>query len=347
MVKTDIACSPRVKKYFDYLDRKTKRAFSVAQEARSKGFDPSEEVEVKLAKNMAERVVGIISVVAPQIIGSGVAERILKLEKEYKSLDWRVAFKIALEVAEGKFCKFKDKKEAIEVGVRTGFAYATVGVVSSPLEGLTSIDIIPRKDGEGEYFRVNYAGPIRNAGGTGAAVSVLIADYVRKQMGYAKYDPDDKEIRRCYAELEDYHEYVANLQYFPFKEETEFMIKNLPVEIAGDPSEKRELSNVSLKDLPRIETNFLRSGYCLIHSSCIPLKSPKLWKRLDEWGHEFGMEDWDFLKEHIKLQKELKAKAAAENEGRKIGESESKQKIKPDNTFVKDMVGGKTYVTIS
>lgn len=341
MVKTDIACSPRVKKYFDYLDRKTKKAFSLAQEARSKGFDPDDIVEVKLAKNMAERVVGMISIIAPQIADSGVVERIIKLEKEYGTLDWRVAFKIAHEIAEEKFCEFKDRKEAIEVGVRTGFAYATVGVVSSPLEGLTSIDILPRRDGKGEYFRVNYSGPIRNAGGTGAAVSVLIADYVRKHMGYAKYDPDDKEIRRCYAELEDYHEYVANLQYFPFKEETEMMVKNVPVEIAGEPSEKRELSNVSLKDLPRVETNLLRSGYCLIHSSCIPLKSPKLWKRLSVWGKEFGMEDWNFLEEHIKFQKELKAKAAAENEGRKRDESESKLKIKPDNTFVKDIVGGR------
>gem|GEM_PF-5519569 len=69
------------------------------------------------------------------------------------------------------------------------------------------------------------------------------------------------------------HEFVTNLQYFPREAECDFMMKNLPVEIAGDPSEKFEVSNVNLKDLPRIETNRLRSGYCLIHSSCIPLKA--------------------------------------------------------------------------
>ena len=146
MVETDIACSPRIKKYFDYLDDNTQKAHKVAVKARAQHYDPEDFVEIKLAKNMAERVVGIISVVAPQIVGSGVVERIIELEKEYGSQDWRVAFKIAHEIAEQKFCEFKDKTEAIEVGVRTGFAYVTVGVVSSPLEGLTSIETFTQAD---------------------------------------------------------------------------------------------------------------------------------------------------------------------------------------------------------
>jgi DNA polymerase II large subunit len=331
----EIICSKRIRTYFDSLEANTQKAFSLATKARAQHFDPEDFVEIKLAKNMAERVVGIISVVAPQIIDSGVVERIIELEKEYGSQDWRVAFRIAHEIAEEKFCSFSSKTEAIEVGVRTGFAYVTVGVVSSPLEGLTSIEIKRRRDGKGEYFRINYAGPIRNAGGTAAAVSVLIADYVRKQMGYAKYDPDEKEIKRCYAELEDYHQYIANLQYFPFKEETEYLLEKIPVEIAGDPSEKRELSNVSLKDLPRVETNFLRSGYCLIHSSCIPLKAPKLWKQLGKWGKEMGMDDWFFLESYLKVQKDLRAKT------QKKTTDDASVKVKPDGTFVKDIVGGR------
>jgi DNA polymerase II large subunit len=341
MVTTDMACSKRMQSYFNYIDEETQKAFKVAEKAKKKGFDPEEFVEIKLARNMAERVVGIISVVAPQIINSGVTERIIELEKEYGSQDWRIAFRIALEIAQQKYCSFKDNLEAIEVGVRTGFAYVTVGVVSSPLEGLTSIEIKKRLDGKGEYFRLNYAGPIRNAGGTAAATSVLIADYVRKHLGYQKYDPTEKEILRCQAELEDYHAYIANLQYYPFKEESEFLLKNIPIEIAGDPSEKRELSNALLKDLPRVETNLLRSGYCLIHSSCIPLKSPKLWKKLEKWGHEMGMDDWDFLRQHIKLQKELKAKKAAESSSGKSAEKKDEPKIKPDGTFVADLVGGR------
>ncbi|MBD3208816.1 DNA polymerase II large subunit [Candidatus Woesearchaeota archaeon] len=344
MVKTDMACSPSLQRYFDELEEKTHHAFTIASQARAKGYDPEPKVEIKLAKNMAERVVGIISVVAPQIAGSGVTQRIMELEKEYGLQDWRVAFKIALEIAQEKYCSFEDKIEAIEVGVRTGFAYVTVGVVSSPLEGLTSIEIRKRRDGKGEYFRLNYAGPIRNAGGTAAAVSVLIADYVRKHLGYAKYDPDEKEVLRCQAELEDYHQYVANLQYFPFKEESAFLMRHIPVEIAGDPSERRELSNAMLKDLSRIETNYLRSGYCLIHSSCIPLKSPKLWKKLLSWRHEMGMHDWDFLGDHTKLQKELKARQAATADD-SDEHDDKEQKVKPDGVFVADLVGGRPVLS--
>ena len=64
-------------------------------------------------------------------------KRIQELEKEYGAQDWRVALKIALEVAQEKFCKFKDKKEALEIGIRTGFAYQTGGIVAAPLEGFT------------------------------------------------------------------------------------------------------------------------------------------------------------------------------------------------------------------
>ncbi|MGE0793653.1 MAG: DNA polymerase II large subunit, partial [Candidatus Woesearchaeota archaeon] len=349
MEEFNLACSENMKKYFEYLILNTNKTYEIATKARKLKYDPEDFVEIQLAKNMAERVVGIISVVAPQIVGSGVVERIVELEKQYGSQDFRVALTISYEIAIEKFCKFESKKEAIEVGIRTGFAYVTVGVVSSPLEGLTSIEIKPRRDGKGEYFRLNYAGPIRNAGGTAAAMSVIIGDYVRKKLGYSKYDPDEKEIKRCYAELEDYHQYVANLQYFPYKEESEFLLSNIPVEISGDPSEKWEVSNATLKDLPRVETNLLRSGYCLIHSSCIPLKAPKLWKKISKFKDEFELNDWNFLEEHIKLQKELKSKGENVEEVKKEVETNStsepglliSKKIKPDTVYIKDLVGGR------
>ena len=332
-----IIASKEMQDYFDKLQTKCNAEHEIATAARKKGYDPDTKVEVQLASNMAERVVGLISVVAPQIVGSGVVERIIELEKQYGALDWRVALQISLEVAQEKFCKFKDKKEAIDVGIRVGFAYGTVGVVSSPLEGLISIEFKKRRDGNGEYFCLNYGGPVRNAGGTAAAWSVIIADYVRKKMQYATYDPDENEIKRCATELEDYHERVTNLQYFPSKEESEFMIKSLPVEISGDASEDIEVSNY--KDLPRIPTNKIRSGYCLIHSSCIPLKAEKLWKQLGKWGKEFDMEHWSFLEQFIKIKKEAHAKG-----GKKDEQKKDKPKITPDYTFIKDLVAGRPVI---
>ncbi|MBT7903449.1 DNA polymerase II large subunit [Candidatus Woesearchaeota archaeon] len=326
--------SSEMQEYFDSMKKILLNEYALANKARLMGIDPDTKVEVQLAETMAERVVGLISVLAPQIVGSGVDKRIQELEAEYSALDWRVALQIALEVAQEKFCKFKDKREAIEVGIRVGFAYGTVGVVSSPIEGLVNVEIKKRFDGKGEYFCLNYSGPIRNAGGTAASWSVIIADYVRKNMGYAEYDPTDDEAKRCFTEISDYHERVTNLQYFPSKEESLFIVKNVPVEISGDPSEKIEVSNQ--KDLSRIPTNFIRSGYCLIHSSCIPLKAPKLWKQLNAWGKDFGMEHWGFLEEFLKIQKEAKSKGAkAKSSGDK------KEKIKPDFTYIKDLVAGR------
>ena len=165
-----VTTSPAMQEYFDTITTEVHKAHALAKQARTKGYDPALTVEISLAKNMAERVVGLISVIAPQLLNSGVVERIIELEKEYGPLDWRVALKIAEEIATQKFCTFEDPKQAMDVGIRTGFAYSTVGVVSSPLDGIINIEFKKRMDGAGEYICVNYAGPIRNAGGTNAAM---------------------------------------------------------------------------------------------------------------------------------------------------------------------------------
>lgn len=323
-----------VENHFKDVDNKIKSSYEVARAARKKGYDPEDDVGIPLVKDMAERVEGLIGVIAPQIKGSGVSDRIKKLEEKYGALDWRIALTIALEVAQGKFCKFKDKKESMEIGIRTGFAYITMGVVASPLEGLVSIRFQNRKDGK-EYFELRYAGPIRSAGGTGESVSVLIADYVRKKMGYEIYDPQPEEIKRNVTELYDYHERITNLQYLPSPEEIEFLSKHLPVQISGEPSEKIDVSNY--KDLPRVDTNKIRNGLCLVMGEGIAQKAPKLWKQLSKWGKDFDLEHWNFLEQFIELQKKIKAKGKAE--------TKSEEKISPDFTFIKDIVAGRPVFT--
>ncbi len=330
--------SPEMQQYFNHIKRNVTALFGLATKARKKGYDPEQKVEISLAENMAERVVGLISIIAPQLVNSGVVERIIELEKQYGALDWRVALKIAEELAQEKFCKFKDQKEAISVGIRAGFAYVTVGVVSSPLEGIATIDFKKRMDGRGEYMSLSYAGPIRNAGGTAAAVSMLIADYIRKKFKYDVYDAQEIEIKRTYTEMQDYRDRVAPRQYFPAYGEIEFIMKNIPIEVAGEPSEKFDVSNY--KDLPRVPTNKIRSGFCLMMTECIPLKAPKLWKQLSKWGKDMDMEQWNFLDEFLKIQKEAKAKG----EGQKT-EQKSGEKIKPDYSFIHDIVAGRPVFT--
>ena len=326
--------SKQMEKYFDELIKKTNTAYVIANKARKKGYDPEKTVDIPLAKNMAERVEGLISAVAPQLVGKGVIGRIAELEKKYGRLSWQVALQIALEVAQEKFCKFKDKKEAMEVGIRTGFAYHTVGIVSAPLEGIVEIKIKKRSDGK-DYLAIVYASPIRGAGGTACAVSLLIADHVRKNFGIERYDPDENEIKRLSTELMDYHDRITNLQYNPSDEEKLFLARHTPVEISGEPTEKFDVSN--FRNLPRIETDKIRGGVCLV-LSMLALKAPKLWNELTKWGEDFGMESWNFLEEFLKVQKIQKAKSETKKE-------ETKQKIMPDFTYISDLVAGRPVLS--
>ncbi len=347
MVRT---CSPQIQNYFDSLQHEIERCYTTAAAARAKGLDPEETVPIPLAKNMAERVVGLISVVYPKITQTTVTQRISELETQYGLLDWRVAFKIAEEVAKQQFCTFETQHQAMEIGIRVGFAYLTLGIVSAPLEGFIGIKIKKRHDGK-EYFALQYAGPIRGAGGTAASTSVILADYVRVKMGYSTYDPDEKEINRYATEIQDYHERVTNLQYRPSDEEIKFMVSHIPVEVDGDPTETIQVSNY--KDLPRIETNMIRGGMALVVAEGICQKAPKLWKRLSKWGKEFDL-DWSFLEEFLTLKEKIHAAHAAtiaskkdeKQEVSKTGQIEvEEQKVKPNNTFIMDLVAGRPIIT--
>ncbi len=324
--------SPEIDRYFSEVEGKLKQCYAAAGLARQKGYDPEPFVDIPLATNLAERVVGLVSAVAPALIGSGVAARIQELEGQYGALAWEVALIIADEVASGKFCQFKDKHEALETGIRTGFAYHTTGVVSAPLEGFIELKVKKRHDGK-EYFAAVFAGPIRGAGGTAAAFCLVLADYLRRKAGYGAYDPDDLEVKRLVTELDDYHERVTNLQYKASEDEIDYLIRNCPIEVDGDPTEKFEVSNY--KDLPRIETNRIRGGVCLV-VSMLAFKAPKLWKELKRLQLTFDL-DWSFLEKFIALQK--KKKSMSKEKG------EESRKLAPDYTFITDLVAGRPVLT--
>ncbi|MBI2105560.1 DNA polymerase II large subunit [Candidatus Woesearchaeota archaeon] len=321
--------SKQILNYFEMLDKEINRAYSVATVARKKGFDPADEVEIVLAENMAERVEGLIGTVAPQVKKSGMVERINELEMEFGMQDWRVAFKLAEEISNEKFCKFKDKKEAMEVGLRVGLAYITVGVVASPLEGFVRLELGKRKDNGKEYFSLFFSGPIRSAGTTATCVFVALSDYVRRKNGYAEYDATEIELKRYAMELRDFHERVTNLQYFPSEEEIIFMIKNLPVQICGDASEKVEVSNY--KDLDRFASNYLSNGICLVIGEGLCQKGGKFWKRFSNWNKTFEMEYWKWMQDFVELQKKIRSK----------GEKSSSGEILPDYNYIKDLVAGR------
>ncbi|MBS3109410.1 DNA polymerase II large subunit [Candidatus Woesearchaeota archaeon] len=328
------AASPAMQDYFRNVQEKVDKAYDQATKARLRMLDPENHVDIILAKNMAERVEGLVREVSPNLAGSGMVEQIYEYEKQYNMLDWRVAFKIAEDVAKQKFCKFNTEEEAMEAGIRVGFAYLTLGIVSAPLEGFTFLKIKQRQDGK-KYLSLWYSGPVRGAGGTAAATSVVLGDYIRQCMGYDTYDPTEEEISRYVREIQDYHERVTNLQYFPSEDELRFMAKHLPVEINGEPTEIFQVSNH--KDLPRVETRYIRGGLCLVIAEGLCQKAPKLWLRLNKWGKDFGLGHWGFMQEFLDLQKAVKA--------RKTKETTKERKITPNYVYIQDLVAGRPVLT--
>ncbi len=293
-----------INKYFKDLYEGVKKEYAVANLARGKGLDPVSKVEIPLAMSLAEKAVGLISTVCPELqgeVGEKITQRILDLEKKYGQLDTTVSFKIAEEIAEQKYCKFDTKLEGIIAGIRVGFAYNTLGVVASPIEGFTDLKLGKTKDGK-EYFRAYFSGPIRSAGTTATCVVLMLIDYLREYFGYAKYDPTEEEVKRYVTENHDYHERITNLQYMPTDEELEFLAKNLPIEIAGDPTERLEVSNY--KDLERVETNQIRGGMCLTFAEGLAQKAQKGVGRLKS-VKDNGLKTtgWDFLTEYLELHK--------------------------------------------
>jgi len=311
-----------VEKYFNELSCGVNREYDVANLARGKGLDPVGKVEIPLAMTMAEKSVALISTVYSKLPVEKITARILELEGEHGQLDTAVSFVIAREIAEEKFCKFSDQMEAIDIGFRVGFAYMTLGVVSCPIEGYTGLRMGKTKEGK-DYFIASFSGPIRAAGTTSICTFLMLVDYLREHFGYAKYDPDESEIRRYLQENTDYQERVTNLQYFPTEEEMKFLAEKLPFQIDGEPTEQLEVSNY--KDLSRVETNRIRGGMCLTFSEGLAQKAGKAWGRLKSCKNKgLVCTGFDWIPEYLVLHKK-----------REVGGDDISA------TYIKDLVAGR------
>jgi len=267
-----------MKEYFYNLKKDIDKYYLVADNARSKGLDPVRKVECPLALNMAERAVNLIKTIYNEIPVENIVKRILELENKFGKLDIMIIFIIAQEISEGKFGKFSNELKRIDIGIRIAFAYMTLGVVSSPIEGFTGLKLGKTKNGK-KYFIANFSGPIRSAGTTSVCLILILIDYLREKFGYAKYDITKDEIMRYVQENKDFHEKIANLQYFPSEEEMLFLAKNLSIQIDGSPTERLDVSD--FKDLDRISTNKIRGGMCLVFSEGLAQKIEKAWGRLN------------------------------------------------------------------
>ena len=279
----DIAASPAMRAYFQQLQLDIDICYALANAARKKGCDPELTVEIPQALDLAARV--------EQLVGpDGIAPKIRQATKKIGNREL-VSLEIARMIADRKTYRFETIEQALDQAIRTGLAILTEGVLVAPLEGIAEVRVGRNNDGS-NYVDLYFSGPIRSAGGTGQAMSVLIADVVRRDLGIGRYIATQGEIERLKEEIPLYKR-VQHLQYLPSVDEIDLIMKNCPICINGEGTEDEEVAGY--RDLPRVGTNRLRGGACLVIAEGLCLKAPKINKHIKK----MKLPGWEFLEHFV------------------------------------------------
>jgi len=281
-----LVASDKMKSYFRDLEKKADDCYDLVSKARKAGFDPSTESEIPRAKDLAERV-------EAQVGPEGIAPRIREVAE--KNDRETTALIIAKELA-GELKSKEGVAFALEQAVRTSLSILTEGVLVAPTEGVVKVSILENTNNT-KCASIYYAGPIRAAGGTAQALSVLIADVVRRELGLDPYIPTPGEIERYKEEIPLYKRAV-NLQYVPSSEEIETIVTSCPICVTGERTDRLEVAGN--RDLPRVETNSLRGGACLVLAEGLCLKAAKILKHVDN----LSISGWDFLRTYTEKKNE-------------------------------------------
>ena len=275
----NIAVSSSMREYFSQLQKELDRCYDIASNAREEGLDPEFTVEIPQALDLAARVEQLVG---PKEIAAKIRQTTKKIgNRELVSLE------IARQIVNGKTYKFKKVEDALNQAIRTGLAILTEGVLVAPLEGIADVKLGTNKDGT-NYVDLYFSGPIRSAGGTGQAMSVLIADVVRRELKIGRYIPTSGEIERYKEEIPLYKR-AQHLQYLPSVDEIDLVATNCPICINGEGTEDVEVTGY--RDLPRVGTNRLRGGACLVIAEGLCLKAPKIFKHVKK----LKLTGWEFL----------------------------------------------------
>jgi len=333
---------PDDEQYFDRIETRLDEAMAVAERAKGQGKDPEPEVEIPIAQDMADRVENILGI-------PNVAERVRELEGQMSREE--AALELAKDFAEGRVGDYDSKAGKIEGAVRTAVALLTEGVVAAPIEGIDRVELLDNDDGT-QFVNVYYAGPIRSAGGTAQALSVLVADYTRSILGLAEYKGREEEIERYVEEINLYDK-DTGLQYSPKDKESRFIATNMPIMLDGEATGDLEVSGY--RDLDRVDTNSSRGGMCLVMAEGIALKAPKI----QRYTRQLDEVDWPWLQDLIDgtiegEEDDSDEEAAGEDDDEDAGtasddspkptddnEPDGPARVKPKSKYLLDLIAGR------
>ncbi len=265
------------------MEKELKRLYAISDSARSNGLDPALKTECKVAQDIADLVEGLVG---PEGVAVSIRELSSKIQRE------EIAFKVAEEIVLGKFGVMEPERAA-EQAIRTALAIFTEGLTAAPIQGIAQVKIKTNAD-RTRYLGIYFAGPIRSAGGTDQALTLVVGDFVRSRLGLDKYKPTEEEVSRFVEELRLYERSVGRFQYHIPDTELKKALNLIPVECTGTESDPVEVS--SYRNLPRVETNRVRGGALRVVNDGIVGRAQKVYVIIDK----IGFQGWDWLKDFKK-----------------------------------------------
>ena len=318
--------------YYESLDEGIEQAYAIASVAKKKGLDFSESVEIPRASDLASRTEKLLEDPYLFIDPTKRSQAPLKIESQLRGLLHKhdretAAIMIAISVTKEMHAATGDRRRAIDSGLRVGLAVLTEAVLVAPLDGIGDVRIMSNADGS-EFLSIDFCGPIRAAGGTAQALGVLIGDILRREIGVGRYIPTIPEVERV---KEEFGLYRANLQYKPPPEETETIVRECPVMINGEETERMECAGYKeVKNIVNENGTFrtrVRGGVMLVIGEGLCLKAPKIQahtERLDVPG-------WGFISEFVDKQKGGDSK----------GPEEKRRLIQKESKYMEDVIAGR------
>jgi DNA polymerase II large subunit len=261
------------------MENQLKELYDISDSARSKGLDPALKTECIIAQDIADLVEGLVG---PKKVALSIRDWSTKMPRE------EIAFKVAEEITSGKFGEMEAEKSA-EQAIRTALAIFTEGLTAAPIQGIAQVKIKTNAD-HSRYLAVYFAGPIRSAGGTDQALTLVVGDFVRRQLNLDKYKPTEEEVSRFIEELRLYERSVGRFQYHIPDDELRKALNLIPVECTGTESDPVEVS--SYRNLQRVETNRVRGGALRVVNDGIVGRAQKVYVIIDK----LGFQGWEWLK---------------------------------------------------
>jgi len=264
--------------YAKRIEEEYNRQYAIASEARSKGLDPSWKVESQTTYDLAERVEKSVGPL-------GVAARIRELSKLISREE--TALKISEDIVLGHFGSL-EPEDAAEQAIRTALAVLDEAVTVAPIQGIHDVKIRTNVDGS-KHLAVYFAGPMRSAGGTEMGLTMIVADYVRRQLNIPPYHASEQEAMRFVEELRLYERSIARFQYRNPDSVLKDAIMRLTVEPNGVETDPVEVA--VNRNLMRIETNRVRGGALRVVNDGLLGRSTKVLKIVEK----LGLEGWGWL----------------------------------------------------